>query len=256
MLLNRWYNFPTYILTESPIFLSETLYALGNAISVDRGGFWHGVARGFVQGDYFEPSNLTERLGAAIGQIAVGFTPAGILADIRDLTASVDAVRREGFGWGTASGVLLAGIGLIPGVGDTAKVVGKLVRESLSAPKSRGVIQVAEAMSRRSAEYQAKITGLPAGQAYELNGIKFDGFKDGILLEAKGPGYQNFIKDGQFAKWWENTGLNQLLDQANRQIDAAQGRRIQWHFAEEEPARLIRELFTERTINIEIIFTP
>ena len=219
-------------------------------------GFWHGVARGAIHGDYFEPSNLSERVGATIGQIAFGFTPAGILGDIRDLSAAVGAVRREGFGWGTASGVLLAGVGLVPGVGDAAKALGKLAKESLSAAKNRGLIQVTEAMSRRSAEYQTKITGLPVGQAHELNGVKFDGFKDGILLEAKGPGYANFVKDGKFATWWEETGLKGLLEQARRQQTAAQGRRIQWHFAEEEPARLIKELFKKRTINIEVVVTP
>jgi hypothetical protein len=100
------------------------------------------------------------------------------------------------------------------------------------------------------------ITGLPFGKAYELNGIKFDGFTDGVLLEAKGPGYANFIKDGKFADWWEKTGLEKLLDQAERQTGVAQGRRIEWHFAEEEPARLIRELFRPRGINIEVIVTP
>jgi hypothetical protein len=100
------------------------------------------------------------------------------------------------------------------------------------------------------------ITGLPDGKAYELNGVKFDGFKDGILLEAKGPGYANFVKNGEFADWFQKTGLERLIEQAKRQEIAAQGRQIQWHFAEEEPARLIRKLFDNKDINIQVIVTP
>lgn len=56
---------------------------------------------------------------------------------------------------------------------------------------------------------------------YELNGVKFDGFKDGVLLEAKGLGYANFVKNGEFAEWFKDTGLKSLLDQVKRQRDAA-----------------------------------
>jgi hypothetical protein len=65
-----------------------------------------------------------------------------------------------------------------------------------------------------------------------------------------------FIKDGKFADWFQKTGLKDLLAQADRQQKAAPGRRIQWHFAEEEPARLMKKLFETKTINIEVIVTP
>jgi hypothetical protein len=64
------------------------------------------------------------------------------------------------------------------------------------------------------------------------------------------------VKNGEFAGWFQKTGLKSLLDQANRQQIAAQGRRIEWHFAEEEPARLIKKLFNDRTIDIKVIVTP
>jgi len=53
-------------------------------------------------------------------------------------------------------------------------------------------------MSQRAARYQEQICGQPVSEAYWVGGVgkssggvKFDGFKDGILLEAKGPGYAN-----------------------------------------------------------------
>src|SRR5690606_35713266 len=45
-------------------------------------------------------------------------------------------------------------------------------------------IAVAETMSARAAAYQARIAGR-AGQAFLRNGVKFDGFANGVLLEAK-----------------------------------------------------------------------
>jgi hypothetical protein len=53
-------------------------------------------------------------------------------------------------------------------------------------------------MSRRAARYQQQISGRPVDEAYwvggthsKAGGVKFDGFQDGVLLEAKGPGYAN-----------------------------------------------------------------
>jgi hypothetical protein len=54
-----------------------------------------------------------------------------------------------------------------------------------------------ESMSARAASYQAQITG-KSSEIFRLNGVKFDGYNNGVLLEAKGPGYANFIENGQF----------------------------------------------------------
>jgi hypothetical protein len=129
-------------------------------------------------------------------------------------------MRKKAFSGSTASGVFLTGIGFIPGAGDAAKGLGKVAKESLAAFSKAGkkgkITQVAEAMKKWAEKYQTKITGLPAQHAYELNGVKFDGFKKGILLEAKGPGYTNFVEYGEFADWWKNS-LDRLIDQAKGQ---------------------------------------
>jgi len=113
---------------------------------------------------------------------------------------------------------------------------------------------VNESMSARSRLYQAQITG-KAGMAYVVKGVKFDGVRRGVLLEAKGLGYRNFIKDGEFRSWF-TSGRNALLNQAQNQIRAAGGKRIEWHVAEQEFADVLRKTFSDNGIGIGIVFTP
>ena len=101
---------------------------------------------------------------------------------------------------------------------------------------------VNESMSNEAAAYQSRVTGRRPGQAYVVNGVKFDGFRKGVLIDAKGPGYANFVEDGKFVSWF--TGRDDLLDQANRQLAAANGVPIEWYVAEEDAANAIRDLFS------------
>jgi Restriction endonuclease fold toxin 5 len=91
--------------------------------------------------------------------------------------------------------------------------------------------------------------------SYALNGVKFDGFRAGVLIDAKGPGYATFVQDGQFVPWY--TGADALADQARRQVAAAGGMKIEWHVAESEAATAIDNLFAERGISgIKIVVAP
>jgi Restriction endonuclease fold toxin 5 len=56
---------------------------------------------------------------------------------------------------------------------------------------------VNERMSERSAAYQEQITGRSASKSYVVAGIKFDGFGDGALIDAKGRGYAKLLKVGK-----------------------------------------------------------
>ncbi len=73
---------------------------------------------------------------------------------------------------------------------------------------------------------------MPASKSYVLNNVKFDGIKDGVLLDAKS-GYENFIdkKNGTFLEFFR--GGKALKAQAKRQVAAAQGNPIEWHFEHE-----------------------
>ncbi|HLL02105.1 MAG TPA: Tox-REase-5 domain-containing protein [Myxococcaceae bacterium] len=121
-----------------------------------------------------------------------------------------------------------------------------------------------ESMSKRAARYQEQICGQPVSEAYWVGGVgrnsggvKFDGFKDGVLLEAKGPGYANKFDDELGPKaWFVQSGAKQLLEQAERQLRAAPGVPIRWHVAEKKAADAIRKLLKGNRIEgIEVVHT-
>ena len=122
--------------------------------------------------------------------------------------------------------------------------------------------------SPRARAYQEQISGHSYDEAYWVGGVgrnsggvKFDGFTDDVLLEAKGPGYAEFFEDKLAPKYWfDKSGrAEDLLDQARRQHDIVQGMgiRIEWHVAEEHAANAIRKLLEGDNItDITVIHTP
>jgi hypothetical protein len=113
---------------------------------------------------------------------------------------------------------------------------------------------VNESMSVNAAAYQARVAGTKPGLAYVVNGVKFDGFVNGTLIEAKS-GYAQFVRKAQFRSWFE--GADSFVEQAQRQLIAANGAPIQWRFAEESAANATRALFQQRGISgIDIVHVP
>ncbi len=124
-----------------------------------------------------------------------------------------------------------------------------------------------ESMSDRSRAYQEQITGHSADEAYwvggvgrKSGGVKFDGFEEGVLREAKGSGYANkFLESLEPKPWFKPSGAKALVEQAKRQLNAARktGTPIRWHVAEEKTAEAIRLLFKENRVEgIEVVHTP
>jgi len=115
---------------------------------------------------------------------------------------------------------------------------------------------VNESMSDRASQYQSQITGRAPGSVYRVNGVKFDGYQDGTLIDAKGPGYAKFLRpDGTFQRWWGGSG--DLVKQAQAQIAAADGTPIKWYVAEPEAADAIRALLRRSGCGIiEVIYIP
>ena len=84
----------------------------------DQGSIGEQFLRGAVLGDYGgEPT-----AASIVGQVAVGFTPLGVAADVRDFTAALGDYRagKEGAGLN----LVLAGVGFLP-FGDLAKIARK-----------------------------------------------------------------------------------------------------------------------------------
>ena len=122
-----------------------------------------------------------------------------------------------------------------------------------------------EVLSPSARRYQEQITGHSADEAYWVGGVgrnsggvKFDGFRDGVLLDAKGPGYASFFEGLDPKRWFKNSGARGLVEQAQRQLARAPpGVPIRWHIAEREAADAIRKLLNSREIyEIEVVFTP
>jgi hypothetical protein len=116
---------------------------------------------------------------------------------------------------------------------------------------------VKESMSRRAARYQEQISGRPVDDAYVVRGVRFDGYKDGVLLEAKGPGYANKFLENLSPKKWFTRGARNMVEQALRQTKAVNGTPIRWHVAEAKVADAIRKLFKNEGVRgIEVVHTP
>ncbi|WP_255424875.1 Tox-REase-5 domain-containing protein [Corallococcus sp. CA053C] len=123
-----------------------------------------------------------------------------------------------------------------------------------------------ESMSTRARRYQEQITGHSADDAYwvggmstQAGGVKFDGFKDGVLLEAKGPGYTKFFDGLETKEWFRHSGARGLIEQARRQLRNVHGTGfpIQWHVAEASAADAIRRLLDEAKVRgIDVVHTP
>jgi hypothetical protein len=122
--------------------------------------------------------------------------------------------------------------------------------------------QKTERMTVAAQGYQSRITGAPEGWVYRVRTgpgpkeyVDFDGFKDGVLLEVKGPGYRELLQKMGGREWFQ--GSKEMIEQARRQLRAAKGTPVQWHFAEREVADAVRELFAGTGLGgIKVVHTP
>lgn len=111
-----------------------------------------------------------------------------------------------------------------------------------------------EHMPTRAAQYQTQITGRQPGWVYRVDGVNFDGYLNGTLLEAKGPGYDRFLlPNGEFQSWF--TGDQGMINEAIRQVTAAGETPIEWHVAEWRSYNAISTLLDEYD-SIQVIYTP
>lgn len=162
-------------------------------------GFLDPRSRGYR--GYAEPPPDPNTTGLPVDAIAA------IVAELSGYNDAHDA--QQAAADGREGAAALHGIAALPGLGKLLKLAGKgavegvkvgskAIKGGTKAPEPGAVRHATEGMSDRAADYQAQISGLPRGQIYEVNGVKFDGYADGALKEAKGPGYAQFVKDGRF----------------------------------------------------------
>lgn len=117
---------------------------------------------------------------------------------------------------------------------------------------------VKEHMSKRARAYQEQVTGRKSSKSYVVEGVRFDGYKNGKLIEAKGPGYKNFInREGRFYDWFKR-GETALFKQAERQhlAASAHGVWVEWHIAEARFAKLMAQVVRQEGWRIKVVHTP
>jgi RHS repeat-associated protein len=157
----------------------------------------------------------------------------------------------ENAGYLTAD-VVLGVVPFVPaGVGPLAKAIKTGVKTVKGADKAADSAKVAgewiktnESMSDFSKAYQKYVTG--SDRVFLRNGVKFDGLKGSTLVEAKG-NYSNFVnKSGKFYDWF--TGKEEILNQAKKQVTAAEGLPIEWHVADEASYNAFKDLFTSKQV--------
>ncbi|MCI0556432.1 MAG: Tox-REase-5 domain-containing protein [Anaerolineae bacterium] len=118
-----------------------------------------------------------------------------------------------------------------------------------------------ESMSDAARKYQNFISGRSDNKVFELGGYAFDGFdaSKGVLLEAKNIP-ENFINSatGEFKPWV--SGTDDWLQQAENQINAADGLKINWYFNSEAAKDAMYKLFIKHNPDlldsIELIHKP
>lgn len=111
-------------------------------------------------------------------------------------------------------------------------------------------------MKPRAARYQEQVSGVSHKRGYVLGGFTFDGYKNGVLIEAKGPGYHKFVDESGILHPWFRGLVVQARNQS-RVARAAGNIPVEWHVAELDVVTAIRTLFRDLGIrNIKLIHTP
>ena len=103
-----------------------------------------------------------------------------------------------------------------------------------------------EATLTRNLYYKEQVTNVPAEYYYHVGDISFDGYRDGILLDAKGEGMLKFIETNWTASVYGNGGL---VDWALRRLEAVRNAGattpIHWHIAEHAAFKHLSNLQTD-----------
>ncbi|MFI8087195.1 Tox-REase-5 domain-containing protein [Streptomyces sp. NPDC086080] len=107
--------------------------------------------------------------------------------------------------------------------------------------------------------YQEQVTGTQRGYEYvvphpdpDVPDVEFDGWDSSrdTFLEAKN-GYDSYLASDRTEL--TPSGRERLLTEARRQVSAANGKGIEWHFSNEEVADAARDAFEDAGLDIEVV---
>jgi hypothetical protein len=207
-------------------------------------------------------THLLMLYGGAAGTAGTVGRMGGLGAELPVLSVSargVLAIRTVVVPTGTLTTTLGAGVGAV------SILHMAVVGNGDGVPPAGGPGQWVEdtsAMSEQSRAYQAQVTGAPKRWAYKVcrdgRCVEYDGYdpKDGVLLEAKGVGYDQWFTADLKPKF-NFQGLKSLETQARTQARMAGGLRVRWHVAEPRMVPILKRLFEQWEIEgIEVVHTP
>ena len=124
---------------------------------------------------------------------------------------------------------------------------------------ARGTNNDLEATLTRNLYYKEQVTNVPAEYYYHVGDVSFDGYRDGILIDAKGEGLLKFIETNWTASVYGNGGL---VDWALRRLEAVHNAGattpIHWHIAEKYTFDVLRDKqdWGDFPAEIELFYTP
>ncbi len=126
------------------------------------------------------------------------------------------------------------------------------------APEPGSYVHKNESMSDFSRRYQ-EFNGARPGETYRVEGpsrsVDFDSHQDGKLIESKGHYDQFFEPNGEPKGFFD--APREFLDQAEDQAEAADGRPVEWRFAERGPAYdWVRREIRLRELPIDVRHVP
>jgi len=105
---------------------------------------------------------------------------------------------------------------------------------------------------KNAKQYQAEASG-DAALSFDKAGVSFDNVANGKLIDRKFGHSSVFDSAGNVAN---QSRADSILEQANRQLQAADGNPIRWEISSQGGANGIRNLFLQEGINIEVIHVP
>jgi RHS repeat-associated protein len=141
-------------------------------------------------------------------------------------------------------------------IGKTFEIISPLMRSAGKSLTGTWVKESISGWSTNAVAYQEFVTGVKAGQTFQVNGYNFDGFRNGILLDAKS-GLGNFVdkQTGTFKQFFK--GQESLVIQARNQLGAAKGAPIEWNFEIKAVRDATEKLFEKEGIKgITLKYTP
>lgn len=145
--------------------------------------------------------------------------------------------------------------GTIPAVGG-AKPSPRPISQAFQKQPGRWLhdFEAGTNMSEEAAGYEARVCNKDRGLGYYVNGVQFDGFENGVLVDAKyyaenSGTTRGLLKNNYFLG-------TRAVTQGLRQVMAAGGRQVEWRVASQSAVDKLRELFETNKIPVRVVFAP